>query len=217
VSIDLYPWRHRRYGTERAFWSLLTPPVQEPVTILEAKQHARISQNDDANVERYQRTAREAAEDHLSRGLFTQTWQLSLVHWADRIPLPRAAPLQSVTSVQYYDLDGVLQTLGASAYVVETLARPGAIVRAPGTSWPSLQSDRVHSGRIVITYVIGWTDIELIPERIKQGIRLYLSYLYCDREGLEIQGEAARKAAEACWNDRVEWPEPDWYGARWPA
>lgn len=210
----------------RASWALITAPTVEPVTLAEAKQHARILyDSDDAVLDGYIRTAREAAEEALQRGLYTQTWKLSLSHFAEVMYLPMAAPLQNdagppstVPIVQYYDANGTLQTLGTTYYTVDTTSRPGSIVRAPSQSWPTLQSDR-QSSRVFITYVVGWTSVALIPERIKQGIRTYVAYLDCDREGLEESADRAMTAAMNCWLDRVSWIEPThwhWYrDARW--
>lgn len=192
-----------------ASWSLVTGPLQEPVTLAEAKQHAHItSTNDDATIQRFIRTAREAAEERMNRGLFTQTWKVALGGFAWDIHLPRAAPLASVTTVEYYDVIGTLLTLPSTYYDVDTLSRPGRITLAANQMWPALQSIR-RSPRVIITYVIGWSSVALIPERIKQGIRMYVAYLDADREGLEEYGERARKAAEACWDDVVTWIEPD--------
>jgi uncharacterized phiE125 gp8 family phage protein len=194
----------------RASWQLVTAPVQEPISVAEAKQHAKINQDkDDVTVARFIKTAREAAEDYMNRALYTQTWQLVLDCFADIIHLPRAAPLQSVTTVKYWDTAGVQQTLASTFYTVDTVARPGRLTRAYNQVWPPLQ-DR-YSGKIEITYVVGFSTVAAIPERIKQGIRMYVAYLDSDREGFDQDGERARKAAEACWDDRVIWIEPESY------
>ncbi len=209
----------------KASWAIVTPPAVDVLTLIEAKQHAKILYNDDdAVIYRFIRTATEAAEEALQRGLYTQTWQLSLSHFAEVMYLPMAAPLQNDPDastepiVQYYDADGVLQTLDSTYYTVDTSSRPGSIVRASSMSWPTLQSDR-QSMRVFITYVVGWTSIDLIPERIKQGMRTYVAYLDCDREGLEENAERALSASMNCWLDRVSWIEPahwHWYrDARW--
>lgn len=193
----------------RAAWTRTTEPAIEPITLAEAKLHARITSTaDDAALASYIGVARQAAEDVLNRGLLTQTWKLTLSSFADRIWLPMAAPLQSVSSVKYYDSDGTLQTLASTYYDTDTVSRPAALVRAANQSWPSLQSDR-RTGRVEITYVVGWTAASLVPQRIRQGIRMYVAYLDADRDGLAEQASAARAAAEACWADRIEWQAPE--------
>src|SRR5215471_7842608 len=199
------------------WWTRTVEPTLEPITLAEAKQHARIVQdNDDATLVRYIQAAREAAEEYLGRGLYTQTWKLTLDFFPsdDQIFLPRAAPLQSVSSVKYYDNNGALQTLSTSIYDVDTVSRPGRITRAANQVWPSTQADR-NLGRVEILYVVGWTTTAAIPERIKQGIRMYVTYLDADRSGFEPQNDKARQAAEACWSDRIEWVDPVCVYATW--
>lgn len=193
-------------------WSRTVDPVEEPISIAEAQAQARIPDDESAALlSAYVQTAREEAERQLGRGLFTQTWRLDLPQFAERVQLPMAAPLQSVSTVKYYDGDGTLQTLSSTYYLVDTAAWPGEVARAPGMAWPSVQSERPRP--VQITYVVGWSDQASIPERIKQGIRMYVTYLDLDRDGMEVQAEAARRAAEACWTDAVEWGETCVQGA----
>lgn len=191
-------------ASPRCAWIRTVEPAIEPITVDEAKLQARITHTtEDALFFSWIRTARQAAEDYLSRGLLTQTWKLTLDRFVEVIALPMAAPLQSAT-VAYYDSTGVLTTLAPTVYLVNTTSRPGCIERAPSQSWPAVQSDRW--GAVEITYVVGWTTADLVPETIKQGIRAYVAYLECDREGAD--GTAALQAAHSLWSDRVWWTEP---------
>lgn len=183
-------------------------PAQEPITLTEAKAQARITDsNSDGLVASWVATARWMAEDTLGYGLFTQTWRADFSAFEDVMPLPMALQLQSVTHVKYYDTTGTLQTLSSSYYELDTMRRPAGIVRAADVSWPALQADR-RVGLVQVTYVVGWTTIALIPERIKQGIRMYVTYLDADRDGMETQAGQARAAAEACWSDRLYYIPP---------
>jgi uncharacterized phiE125 gp8 family phage protein len=161
--------------------------------------------------------ATEEAEQYMGRGLLTQSYTLVLDWFANEVELPMAAPLQSVTSVKYYDDDGTQQTLATTYYDTDTVSRPGKVVLKPAQSWPSVQSER-RNGRVEIIYVVGWTSPELIPERIKQGIRQYVAYLDMDRSGADQSGTFAStnqsiqalEAARRCWSDRVTWTPPTW-------
>ena len=189
-------------------WSLVTAPTVEPVTLAEVKAQARIlDNNSDGVLASYIATAREAAEQYMGRGILTQTWKLVLDGFANEMALPMASPLQSVTTVQYYDTDGTLQTLATTVYGVDTVSRPGRVVLKPEQSWPSVQSDR-RDGVVIITYVVGWTSAVLVPERIKQGIKQYVTFLEMDRDGLG--GYEALQSAERCWSDRIYWTAPRW-------
>lgn len=191
-------------------WIQVTAPTEEPITLDMAKRHARITHDDeDQLIQSYIVAGRQAAEEYLGRGLLTQTWKLTLEEFAEAIWLPMAAPLQSVTSVKYYDIAGVLQTLSPAVYLVDLVSRPGKIMRGVQQAWPGLQGGRL-GGRVEIAYVVGWTAKDLIPERIKQGIRSYVGYLDSDREGLDVDANRALAAAQACWSDRVFWKSPAW-------
>jgi uncharacterized phiE125 gp8 family phage protein len=183
-------------------------PTQEPIDIGDAKAQARITDDSsDALIDGYIVAARQACEDYMGRALFTSTWQLVLEDFANVIPLPMASPLQSVSSITYYDTDGTSQTLATSVYDVDTASRPGRVVLKPDQSWPSVQSARLH-GRVTITYVAGWSDVGSIPQLIKQGLLMYVTYLDLDRDGLEQGAMAAKQAAERCWSDRITWTPP---------
>lgn len=197
------------YTSGMASWVRTVDPAAEPVLVAEAKDHARYTQtNNDAALGRFLITARQAAEDYMARGLITQTWKLVLPYFYNIMYLPMAAPLQSVTTVKYYDLANSLQTLTATVYDVDVNTRPGRICLASNQTWPALAPNRL-TGKVEITYVVGFgADGTFVPERIKQGIRMYLAYLDADRDGFEQGNDQARKAAEACWDDRVRWIEP---------
>lgn len=192
-------------------WTLVTAPTLEPLSLAEAKQQARIppdQTDEDGLTTTYIEAARHAAEGYMNRGLLTQTWKLTLDGFYESIWLPMAAPLAGVTSVKYYDAAGALQTLSTSIYTVDTVCTPGRIVRAPAQAWPVVQADRL-SGAVEITYVVGWTAAALVPQLIRQGCRLWVTYLDRDRDG-SIDAKDARKAAYACWDlaGRVRWIEP---------
>lgn len=192
----------------RCEWALVTGPAQEPLSVAEAKLHLSLTQSDEDGLTlSYLTAGRQAAEQFMSRALFTQTWRMQLEHFADIVWLPMAAPLQSVSSVTYYDGDGTLQTLPTTYYEVDTVSQPGRIVRKPGQSWPTVQCDRLMP--VTITYVCGHATTDAIPELVKQGIRLYVGAADTDRQG-GIDSEASRRAAEHCWlmAGQVFWREP---------
>jgi uncharacterized phiE125 gp8 family phage protein len=197
-------------------WARTVDPTEAPIELGDVKAQARITDDSsDALLDSYITTAVSACEDYMGRGLVTQTWQLTLHDFADVMPLPMAAPLQNddeadpstAVVVTYYDEDGTQQTLATTVYDVDTACRPGAVVLKPAQSWPTLQSTRLN-GRVTITYVVGWEDVADIPQQIKHGLLMYVTYLDLDRDGMEPGANAARLAAERCWSDRVTWTAP---------
>ena len=175
-------------------WTLerTVAPTIEPVTLDEIRDHLRLSDSaDEATALAYLLVAREAIEQQeLSRALLTQTWKLRLEGWPwdspyRRIRLPRPL-LQSVTSITYTDTSGTTQTLSASLYTVNAQAEPAIVVPAYGQSWPS---PRVQRGvaAVTIEYVAGWTNRGLVPEAIRQAIKLLVGEMWENREGVIIE------------------------------
>lgn len=188
----------------QADWTLVTGPTQEPISLAEAKQECRVDTDDEnSRMYGYIRASRMDAEMYLNRGFYTQTWKLVQDDWSESIWLPMAAPLQSVTTVQYYNSAGTLTTATSSDYVVDTTTEPGRIVRAPNVTWPTLQADR--HGAVIVTYIVGWTSVALIPEQIKQGIAVLVQWRH------ERMADPEKfKAALRCLDfaGRVSWRAP---------
>jgi len=190
-------------------WTLTAASGSEPLTTAEAKAQIRsVQSQEDSLVDFYVKAARQAAEDHLGRGLLTQTWTLALSDFVNVIPLPMACPLDTVTTVKYYDVNGTQQTLASTVYTVDCKSRPGRIALAANQTWPAIQSTR-RVNRIEIAYVVGYASSNLIPAAIMQGIRMYVGLMDTNRDGLDpTTGDALRTIKAAFWTDRVFYTPP---------
>lgn len=162
--------------------SITTKPTEEPVSVSEIRAHLRIDDaSEDALIQAYIIAARQYAEAFLSRQLVTATYQLTLdLFPSAAIVLPYAAPLQSISSVTYVDLDGASQTLASSVYTADTKAEQGRIVLAYNQSWPST---RTQLDAATINYVCGYGSPSQVPQMIRQAIRMMVGTLYENREG----------------------------------
>jgi len=136
---------------------IVVSPTTEPVTVWEAKQHLR-EENNYQNEEFFSmaiRAAREYFEWRTGRALYQQTLKYVLYQWPceNWVELPRATPLQSISSVVYRDSTGASTTWDSGDYVPDTDAIPGRLVLGYGESWPSFTPYPVSP--ISITYVAG--------------------------------------------------------------
>lgn len=193
-------------------WTIKTAPTIEPFTVEEAKAQIRSVQNqEDGVIEGYIKAVRAMAEAYLFRGLLTQAWTYAISDFVPVMDLPMATPLQSVTSVKYYDTNGTQQTLATSVYTVDTRSRPGRIALAANQTWPAIHALR-KVNRIEIEYIVGWTARELIPGDIRQGMLILLGYFDADRDGLEQNAKQALEVAHMLWTDRVFWTPPQYEG-----
>jgi uncharacterized phiE125 gp8 family phage protein len=186
-------------------WTRTTAPTGLPVSIADVRGlQARLDDTSQDDLwASFIETATSQAEEYLGRGLMQQGWTVRVSDWWDtRLPLPMAAPLMSIDAVTYYAADGTLTTLASSYYQVDQSAQPAALVKAPRVVWPALQSDRT-TDLVQVRYTVGFATAPEIPERIRQGIRIYATALDDSRNGVDVDLVRARQAAASCWGDRV--------------
>ena len=160
-------------------------PTAEPVSVIEAKAHLRVTDaSDDDYIEGLIAAARQVAEVKQSRQLVTATWELTLDAFPNSasaiiyLPLP---PLQSIASIQYVDTDGDTQTWASTKYDVDTNAEPGRVVPSFNESYPST---RGQFEAVTITFVAGYGNAGSVPEVTKSAIRILLAHLYENRESV---------------------------------
>ena len=166
---------------------LTTAPAVEPITASELKLHSRIDTDaDDARIATMITAARQYIENITGHQAITATYTLSMDGFptSDFIELPYS-PLQSVTSVTYYDTSNASTVFSSGSYVVD---KPhdayGRIYVDRSIGWPSTY-DRRNS--VVIVYKSGYGDTSgSTPERIKQAIYLLAAHWYENREASVI-------------------------------
>lgn len=168
-----------------------TAPASEPVTLVEAKAHLRVTDpEDDTYITALIVAARDAAEHKTQRSLITQTLTLTL----DRFPesegkiLLRRPPVTAVTFVKYLDTANVLTTLDAAEYVTDFETEPGRIVPAYGYLWPQTY-DAINA--VTVEYVAGYANAAAVPQQIKNWMLMRLSAMYENREEVTTDGRAA--------------------------
>lgn len=137
------------------------PAAVKPISLTAAKEHLRVTSTDeDALIASLIKVAAGRVETFCRRALVKQTRKLVLDCFP-RVIEPQRSPLRSVSSIQYLDTAGQLQTLDASRYRVDTYSCPGRIVPAYGDSWPSTLPE---PNAVIVTYVAG----HLLPVTVDQ-------------------------------------------------
>lgn len=164
---------------------LVTPAVEEPVTVAEAKDNSSVAASITAHDSKFARwiaAARRIIEERSNRQLVTATWRLTL----DRFPpagepilLPRP-PLQSVSSLKYYDSAGVQQTWNAASYTVSAAREPGRISPAYENTWPVA---RMQPDAIEVNFVAGYGAQADVPEDFKTCILMITDDWFNHRSG----------------------------------
>lgn len=158
---------------------LITPAAALPVTLAEAKLAHRFDASDlDDDITAMIQDATRLAEHEVGQCLMPQTWQLTLDAFPDCIRLTRP-PVASVTSVQYVDTAGALQTLAPSAYTLDTSSGFGLAYLQPayGTSWPAT---RDQAQAVIVRFVAGYADAASVPSHLKRQVKIFVAMMLDD-------------------------------------
>lgn len=167
---------------------LITPAETDPITLVEAKAHLRVTDTDDDTlIGALITAATRHAEAFTGRAFIDQTWELVLDEFpTNEIELSKP-PLIEVVSVVYDDGDGNEQTISANEYTVDGVSEPGWVL--PVDSWPTV-FDGINSVRI--RFRAGYLDtgvspaVEKVPADIKHAILLEIGSFYAQRETLVV-------------------------------
>ena len=160
-------------------YRLVTGPATEPLTYAEVKAFLRL--NDDSEqtfVTTLITIARQIVEGQTWRPLISQSWALQFD--ASELNLfisnINKAPIISIDSVTYYDVNNSLQTLSPTLYETDIYGNPA---RFRLKSIPSVY-DRM--GALIVNFVCGYTNAAAVPQAIKQAMLLIIGHLYENRQ-----------------------------------
>lgn len=166
-----------------------TEPTDEPISLVEAFIQLRkytpdsspSADPDAPYVEALITAARRLVESITGRAMITQTWK----YWLDRFPMSDEislpfAPLQSLTSLTYTDVDSNSDTLTEGTEItVDTDSEPGRIVLDYDEIWPT---DALHPNNpIEIEFVCGYASASAIPVELKHAMKLLIAQWYDSR------------------------------------
>ena len=163
---------------------LITPPAEEPVSLIEAKLHLRVEfDEDDTLIASLISAARQAAETLTGRQFTTARWKLVLDGFPRGAIALAKCPVQSVVAVNYQDMNSMVQTMPASTYTVDTACEPGRITPVFGQIWPVCLP---QIGVVRVTFDAGYGAAAQVPDGIKSWIKLRVGSLYAHREEMAV-------------------------------
>ena len=160
----------------------VTAPAVSPISLAEAKAQMRVEGNDDDTIIERLVNAAVAFVDVqgvLGRAMITQTWGEWLAPNPSTVMLS-LGPVQSVSAIKYYDIDGVLQTATLADFNV--FGTPNRITITPktGKAWPVTQT---RDDAIKIEYVVGYGSTSAsVPQTVRHALLMLVAHWYENRE-----------------------------------
>jgi uncharacterized phiE125 gp8 family phage protein len=165
---------------------ITTPPVEEPVTLNEAKEQLHILHDDeDTYIYGLLVAARIHCEQIARRSFVTRTYTAVLDCWPymTRFELPYP-PLVGVTSITYTDDMGVRATFDPANYLVDSYSQPGRIALKANATYPSVTLQEINA--VEIAYTAGYGLAFDVPDTYKAAIRLLVGHWYENREAVTV-------------------------------
>lgn len=164
--------------------TLIEAPELEPVTVAEAKAHARVDiDEEDSQFERWIIAARKKAEQYTRRQFITAEWRYRLDYQFPGgdgiiyVPLP---PLQDVKEINYTGQSGTPIVVNVAEYAVDEATEPGRVYPAWSKSWPT---PRPIPAAVRVHFHAGYGDeARDVPEEIRQAIMCLVSFWHENRE-----------------------------------
>lgn len=163
-----------------------TPPAELAVSVAALKSylHGVAEGEEDTDLEALINAAAECAETALDQQLITATWELVLPRFPGAV-IELRPPLQSVTSVKYYDENNEQQTWSSDEYEADTDHKPGRLRPAHGYSWPTTYS---RLDAVAVRFVCGYGDTGAdLPANLSLAIKALTAHWY-EYRGMILSG-----------------------------
>jgi uncharacterized phiE125 gp8 family phage protein len=177
-----------------------TPPTIEPVTLVEAKEHLRVTEADeDSYITGLITMAREMCEEYQRRSYIETGFDFWLRAFPSggEIVLPRS-PLRVVSAVSYFTPDDTETVVDAAVYNVDDVTKPGRIVRAESATWPTATL-RTSKG-VKISFTAGHGTLAAdVPQRMIHAIKLIIADFFEQRQPIVVGTIAAELPLNVKW------------------
>lgn len=155
----------------------VTGPTTGAVSISEVKANTNIDfDDDDVLVHGLIEAATRAVGEMSGRVLMTETWSASFASGQrGKLCLPKS-PVQSITSITYYDSDDVQQTANVNDFYLFRDDDVAYLCPKSGSEWPNANTDRWDA--ITVTFVAGYTAV---PTSLKHAVLMMVDHYYENR------------------------------------
>lgn len=188
---------------------LVTGPAAASLTLAEVKAQLRIDSDDQDTLLTnliHKVESHVDGKGDLGRAMITQTWAQYECQSPGCVRL-RMTPVQSLTSVEYYDSAGTLQTATLSDFELWRDGDYRICKPKDGAQWPTAAK---RPDAIKITYVAGFGDaIEDVPESVRGAMLMLVAHWY---EHPEAATEAKLMSTPMGYDMLMNNQRVGWYG-----
>jgi uncharacterized phiE125 gp8 family phage protein len=159
-------------------------PAAYPVTVAESKADLRVQHTaEDTLIDSLIAAATDYADvpnGVVGKALITQTWTLSVRSFEPNLKLHiPITPVQSISSITYYDADNVQQSLTVFDFYLYGDEDTAWIEPKPNVTLPTVYP---REDAITVTFVAGFGATSAsVPNSIRQAIRLLVAHWYENR------------------------------------
>lgn len=166
-------------------WQITVQPATEPITLVEAKSHLRVTfADEDTYINTLITSARKYCESYCNRVFITQTWRQNENAWAYPIKL-MVNPVISLTSLKYIDTNEAQQTItdNTNNFQKDFNSDVAKIYSGLVEAFPAIG---ISINPIEIITVCGYGAASDVPDDIKHAIKLMVSHLYENRDMVNV-------------------------------
>lgn len=175
---------------------LETPPLVEPVSLVDAKLHLKVDTDaDDTLISNLIVTARQHIETMTQSVLINQTWRIYFDRWSpDNQMLLPVRPITSVILLKTFSDQDVPSTIDPSHYYADLVSSSPKLILRSSRTWAKPQ--RVANG-IEIEVIAGFgSSASDVPHPLKQAVLILLAHWYENRQ-IECAGLPAKDLGSA--------------------
>jgi len=185
-------------------YKVITPRASPVIVLADLKAHLRVTvSTEDTYIASLLETACAYVQSVTNNSIGAQTVELYSDAFPDgtgSLELQRG-PVTGVTSVQYYDVNGTLQTLSASLYVLDNHCVPSRLTLAVSAAWPAT---RVMDNAVRVLFSGGSAALD---DGVRGALLLLVGHLYENREAVNVGNIVTKMplSAEALLDGVRDW------------
>lgn len=178
--------------------TLLTPPAEEPCSLLELRAWAREpAAEDNAVLWLLMQQAREQIERLYGLQLVLATWRLDVPDWNVWDGTFGITPVVAVTAFSYVDVQQVETVLDPSTYELSLGSSPAELRLAFEEEWPEVLA---HPQSVAITFTAGYANQRLVPASLRGAVAACVADWYDNRARVGVMPEGAKNLVRSYWD-----------------